>query len=109
MSKLKSPQEKKKASLDHDRRNAYGENDKASRKLIPLRKQQSNQAERRTSSQPLARLKGKFDENEAVASELESRTQTVVQRRTGFRKKPDARLKDLLAYQRTGRWPETRR
>jgi hypothetical protein len=38
MSRLKSPQQKKLASLALDRRNVYGENDKASRKLIPLEK-----------------------------------------------------------------------
>jgi hypothetical protein len=107
MSKLKSPQEKKAASLDHDRRNAYGENDKASRKLIPLRKQQSNQAERRMSAQPLMRLKGNVDQANASAGEMDSRTQSILQKRNGFRKTPDRPLKDLLARKRTGRWPDT--
>ena len=33
-----TPQEKKRLSYENDRRNTYGENDKASRKAIPLRK-----------------------------------------------------------------------
>jgi hypothetical protein len=97
MSKLKSPQEKKKASLEHDRRNVYGENDKASRKLIPRRKQQSSQAERRMSAQPLLRLKGNVDEENAIAGEIDSHTQSILQKRNGFRKKPDRLLRDLLA------------
>lgn len=37
-----SPQEKKRLSYEHDCRNAFGENDKASRKAIPLRKKIAN-------------------------------------------------------------------
>jgi hypothetical protein len=48
--KLRSPQEKKSLSCANDRRNTYRENDKASRKLIPLRKaQESRQGKRRQS------------------------------------------------------------
>jgi hypothetical protein len=36
--RLRSPQEKKALSYELDRRNAYGQNDKAARKAIPLRK-----------------------------------------------------------------------
>jgi hypothetical protein len=35
MSTIKNPEEKKRLSLKHDRRNVYGENAKASRKGIP--------------------------------------------------------------------------
>ena len=42
-----SPQEKKELSLQKDRRNAYGENDKASRKNIPRAKARVNRANRR--------------------------------------------------------------
>jgi hypothetical protein len=34
MSTIKNPEEKKRLSLERDRRNQYGENDKASRKAI---------------------------------------------------------------------------
>lgn len=108
MSKLKSPQEKKQASLDHDRRNAYGENDKSSRRNIPRSKQRSHQAERRAAKEPLAKVKGTVEEEGATAEELRSRTRGLLQKRNGFRKRPDAPLRDVLAYQRTGRWPETR-
>ena len=47
MSRIKSPQDKKNASLERDRRNTYGENAKSSRKNIPQSKQLSHQAERR--------------------------------------------------------------
>ncbi|MGC2617441.1 MAG: hypothetical protein WA414_00280 [Acidobacteriaceae bacterium] len=50
MSRLKSPQEKKTASLDLDRRNAYGENAKASRKGIPRSKKRSHSAERQAAA-----------------------------------------------------------
>jgi hypothetical protein len=38
----RNPGEKKRLSYAKDCRNSYGENDKASRKLIPLRKAQQN-------------------------------------------------------------------
>ena len=44
--KRKTPQEKKELSYAKDRRNIYGRNDKASRKLIPLRKAQANRSYR---------------------------------------------------------------
>lgn len=42
-----SPQQKKALSLKRDRRNDYGENAKASRKAIPLKKRRQARAERR--------------------------------------------------------------
>jgi hypothetical protein len=105
MSKLKSPQEKKTASLDHDRRNAYGENDKASRKLIPRGKQQAHQAERRAVNQPLAQAKNVKDEDDLVSTELRARTQAIQKRRNSFRKDPDRPLRDVLTRKETGRWP----
>ena len=46
MSKVKTPQQKKRLSYEHDRRNSYGENQKSSRKNIPKSKQRSHQEER---------------------------------------------------------------
>jgi hypothetical protein len=43
----RTPQEKKVLSYAKDCRNAYGENDKSARKVIPRRKQQQRQNERR--------------------------------------------------------------
>jgi hypothetical protein len=45
--RARSPQEKKTLSYRKDRRNTHGENDKASRKLIPLRKALDRRADRR--------------------------------------------------------------
>jgi hypothetical protein len=56
MSTIKLPQEKKAASLKRDCRNAYGENDKSSRKNIPRSKQRSHQAERLAANQPLRKV-----------------------------------------------------
>jgi hypothetical protein len=105
MSKLKTPREKKEASLEHDRRNVYFENDKSSRKNIPRSKKLSHQAERRAANQPLAKLKDKVDEEEGVAAELESRVQFKKKRGAGFRKHPDAKLKDVIHFRQTGEWP----
>src|ERR1700728_4385931 len=96
VSKLKSPQEKKSASLDHDRRNAYGENDKSSRKNIPRSKQISRQAERKAANQPLAKLRGIVDEDQAVKADLDSRSRSKLKKEAGFRKRPDAPLRDVL-------------
>ncbi len=45
--RTKTPQEKKALSLEKDRRNSYGGNDKASRKSIPKRKAEVNRVYRR--------------------------------------------------------------
>ena len=50
----KTPQEKKALSYAKDRRNLYGENAKASRKAIPLRKRLVNRANRHQFQQSLA-------------------------------------------------------
>lgn len=62
MSKIKTPQEKKELSLKKDRRNAYGQNDKASRKAIPLNKKIVNKRNRR---------------NVTIANELDARSGNV--------------------------------
>lgn len=101
MSKLKSPQDKKSASLDRDRRNNYGENDKASRKAIPRNKQIGRQAERRAANRPVSALKGNIEDDVANAAEMQSRAQIVLQKRNGFRKRPDIPLRDILARKRS--------
>lgn len=53
MGRSKTPQEKKRLSYEHDRRNAYGENDKSSRKNIPRSKQRAAQAYRSKTKQLL--------------------------------------------------------
>lgn len=105
MSKVKSPQEKKAKSLTRDRRNAYGENAKSSRKNIPLSKRLSQQAARRASNQPLAKLTVVVGEDEAVAAEIEAKSRGTLKRLQGFRKKPDAALTSVLYRKKTGVWP----
>ena len=63
MSRIKSPQDKKNASLERDRRNTYGENAKSSRKNIPKSKQLSHQAERSAAKAPLVSLKENVEED----------------------------------------------
>jgi hypothetical protein len=101
MSKLKSPREKKAASLALDGRNVYGENDKSSRKAIPLRKQLSHQNVRRA-SQPLAKLSSVVSEDDLVAIEAKVRAAEVAATRARFRKRPDESLGAVLTAKRTG-------
>ncbi|WP_354638938.1 hypothetical protein [Kitasatospora camelliae] len=54
----KTPQEKKRLSYLKDRRNAYGENDKASRRNIPRARRARRHALRAAERQALARLTG---------------------------------------------------
>ena len=61
VSKIKSPQEKKRASLEFDRRNIYGENSKASRKGIQKGKQRSHMEERRSAKAKLSTANGTPD------------------------------------------------
>lgn len=49
----KTPQEKKGLSFQKDGRNAYGNNDKASRKGLPRKKKLTNRAYRRRANAPL--------------------------------------------------------
>jgi hypothetical protein len=53
MRRRRTPAEKKQLSYERDHRNVYGENDKASRKWIPLRKRLRARADRRRASQGL--------------------------------------------------------
>ena len=107
MSKLKSPKQKKMASLERDRRNRYGENDKSSRKNITKNKQMSRQAERKAANQPLASLTGVVSEDEATVVEVKAQDAARRRRLDGFRKVPDRPLKDVLFRKRTGRWPRS--
>jgi hypothetical protein len=110
MSKLKSPQDKKKASLQHDCRNSYGENDKSSRKNIPQSKQRSHRAERRAANSSLVALKNKVEikEETATTAEQQAKDRSLEHKRKSFKKRPDGPLRSILEYQRTGRWPTGR-
>ena len=79
MSKEKNPQQKKQDSYKHDRRNRYGENDKASRKAIRLNKALSRRHVRRA-----------FKKIEAEAADIKAR------QKAGFKKHPDTPLGEVV-------------
>jgi hypothetical protein len=90
-----SPQEKKDLSYERDRRNVYGENDKASRKGIPRSKRTAAQAYRKRTKQLIGQLTPGEDseEVEARVGDLR-RTGTGVS--TAWRKIPDMPLGEWL-------------
>ena len=80
----RTPQEKKILSYQNDRRNAYGESDKASRKAIPKRKRLAARSQRRTAKTAL------------TATSDVSAAPTGPARRKGWTKHPDRPLADHL-------------
>ena len=92
MTRRKSPQDKKRESYLHDRRNTYGESDKASRKSIPLRKRKVRRADRRVVVTDLTTLAKSIDPAAEDLEELE------LQPRRGklWRKSPDDPLGEVL-------------
>jgi hypothetical protein len=103
MSVVKDQTEKKRLSLKLDRRNSYGNNDKASRKMIPRAKQIQHQNERRSAAQVLQSIRGNATEDELVAAELLAKVKSTVSRRKGFKKKPDEPLGIMLAKKKAGK------
>jgi cell shape-determining protein MreC len=95
----RSPQEKKALSYEKDGRNTYGENDKASRKAIPLRKRLVNRANRHDEERRLRTALGSPDEatSEAAESGLLGRRPKV------WRKTPDEPLGQYLEDKRDRR------
>jgi hypothetical protein len=89
MSRVKSPREKKRLSLDRDRRNVFGENDKASRKNIPRAKQRSQMKIRRGVNQALAKVRGEADESLALEADALARVRTKALGQTAFKKMRD--------------------
>jgi hypothetical protein len=96
VSKVKTPQDKKRQSYELDRRNTYGENQKSSRKNIPRSKQISHQEERRSVRQVLVSAQG--DVTCEVVDEAQS--QALIKGRMkklrGFRKSPDSPLGEVV-------------
>ena len=92
----RSPQEKKKLSLERDRRNIYGNNQKAARKSIPKSKQLGNRSARHAADVNLAGAVGPFDE--AIAEYADSETKSAQLKRKGnrFKKWPDKPLGEVL-------------
>jgi len=103
MSKIKSPQEKKAQSLKRDRRNTYGENSKASRKLIPRGRQLSHMAERRLISEILGHATGQSDDGRAEEADILAKTAIVVKKHKAFKKTPDSPLGEVIKKKLTKR------
>ncbi|PEQ14365.1 hypothetical protein B2G71_01840 [Novosphingobium sp. PC22D] len=94
--KPRSPQEKKALSYLNDRRNTYGENDKASRKAIPARKAGENRKVRRKARQSV----GVIDlVDEVTADVVESSLRHDLERVGGWKKSPDAPLSEFIELQ----------
>jgi hypothetical protein len=96
MRRPKTPQEKKRLSLEKDRRNTYCENDKASRKNIPRAKGNVNRANRHQDQQILGGAVGVPDEalDDAVEQAVLGR------RRKIWRKIADEPLGEVLDRRR---------
>jgi hypothetical protein len=96
LSTIKTPQDKKRQSYEHDRRNTYGENQKSSRKNIPRSKQRSHQDERRSVRQVLGSVQGNIAGE--VADEAQSRAliKGRMKKLRGFRKSPDRPLGEVV-------------
>jgi hypothetical protein len=92
----RTPQEKKRFSLARDRRNTYGENDKASRKNIPRSKQQGLMQLRRAVDQKL-RITGRTDETVIDDVAVDVAAVDAARSRKRFRKSPDTCLELVLA------------
>jgi hypothetical protein len=92
----KTPQQKKALSYSKDRRNVFGENDKASRKAIPARKAGESRKVRRKATQALDAVVHLDDE---AADLLESSLRHDVERVGGWKKTPDASLSEYLERQ----------
>ncbi len=96
MKTRKTPYEKKQFSYKKDCRNAYGENDKASRKIIRLRKRMINKSYRRTVKTILTSHLDHNDEDSAF--KLESKTKST--HRKYWKKYPDIPLGKYIKIQK---------
>ena len=103
MNTVKSPQDKKRLSLQKDRRNMYGESPHSSRKNIRRGKQNQHQEERRTSNQTLALVAAHSTEDQMIACEVAADTGARVNRLQGFKKDPDRPLADFIERQQSRR------
>ena len=92
----RSPQEKKALSYAKDRRNAYGGNDKSSRKRIPRRKREVNMANRHAARLQLDNAIGPVDAERAERAEVRLRST----RGRTWRKFPDEPLGQVLEWKR---------
>lgn len=96
MSSVKSPEEKKRLSLKHDRRNVFRENSKASRKNVAKGKQRRLMNERRKIAQLLGKLTGELDDDVISAAELRIKSTVTQNKHRGFEKTPDKPLGEVI-------------
>ena len=105
MERRLSPQAKKRFGLECDRRNGFGQSDKASRRLIPLRKAKANRAVRRLAK---AKLASGVPTDEHGHDNFDD-TLIATAARTRWRKHPDASLIETLGRKQANRIGRTRR
>jgi hypothetical protein len=98
VSKVKSPSEKKRLSLELDRRNSYRENDKASRKNIPRSKARSHRDERRAVTQALL---GAVASSSHVPEAIDAQARSTARKKkvAAFKKTPDQPLHTFIVKQ----------
>jgi len=92
MSKVKSPQEKKRNSLLKDCRNTYGECASSSRKNIRQGKQRTQQALRHAVSEELRVVKGASGAVDTEMVQDEAEVRSIEYSRSLFKKVPDKPL-----------------
>lgn len=97
--KKRTPQEKKALSYVHDRRNTLHENDKASRRLIPLGKARANRAYRKKVNDVLGSASGQDDTTELEL--IESKAAAIG--KFEWEKYPDTPLGEVVEEQKDRR------
>ena len=90
--RARTPQEKKKLSLQKDRRNVYGESPHGSRKSIPRNKKFRNRANRHEQDSKLPATPARIEDEEADAIESSMRRKAPKQ----WKKRPDAPLGEVI-------------
>lgn len=93
-----TPQEKKRLSYAHDRRNIYRENSKASRKAIPLRKKADRRDDRHAATKAVHAVLPTEDLLSDDSAENRIAAHQAKKKRTKWRKTPDAPLGAVLKH-----------
>ncbi|MFI7666548.1 hypothetical protein [Nocardia sp. NPDC049526] len=101
----RTPQQKKQLSYAKDRRNTYGENDKASRKNLPRKRARAHRANRHFDAQTLLKSIGPVDPSLADVAEQQVRNH----RRRACRKWPDTPLGEYVKWKLAKRITQTER
>jgi hypothetical protein len=92
----RTPQEKKRLSYTKDRRNVFGENSKASRKAVPLRKKLRSRATRHLENTQLSVEARALPSDEVVGKSKKAAATHPV-----WRKTPDRPLGEVLVRKRS--------